>query len=350
MSAVRVRASACRIKRTHRARWKPSSGQLIHMNGRVYDYALGRFLSVDPFIQFPLNSQSLNPYSYVLNNPLSGTDPTGYCSVSKPGSQICDFKAEKAEKESSGSTSGGTPSTGSGSGSGQGKSGNGATGQGTGEAQRSQTPSNYDTRKFQMNGETSSNGTKPSGEVCPVMNPAACNRSEEGDKKWRSQAVEQDRTASAEILATPQQEAAALSTRDDFFDSKGTPQDKEHFEYMMPDLSIRRGCPVCSTPYTTVELGPIGFVDSGTVHNHPPGPGGEFPGPVDANRLQQGPVFYWTPSIALRVIEMRKTNAGDLSATVRTIKSVSGRMDRAVEQWNTKMSEKTMLHLEDRAR
>ena len=51
---------------------------LIHMNGRVYDYALGRFLGVDPFIQFPGNSQSLNPYSYILNNPLAGTDPTGY--------------------------------------------------------------------------------------------------------------------------------------------------------------------------------------------------------------------------------------------------------------------------------
>jgi RHS repeat-associated protein len=52
--------------------------ELIHMNGRVFDYALGRFFSVDPIIQFPLNSQSLNPYSYILNNPLSGTDPTGY--------------------------------------------------------------------------------------------------------------------------------------------------------------------------------------------------------------------------------------------------------------------------------
>jgi RHS repeat-associated protein len=80
MSAVRVRASACRIKRTHRARWKPSSGQLVHMNGRVYDYQLGRFLSVDPMIQAPLNSQSLNPYSYIMNNPLAGTDPTGYSS------------------------------------------------------------------------------------------------------------------------------------------------------------------------------------------------------------------------------------------------------------------------------
>lgn len=48
----------------------------MHMNGRVYDYNLGRFLSVDPFIHE--GSQGLNPYSYILNNPLAGTDPTGY--------------------------------------------------------------------------------------------------------------------------------------------------------------------------------------------------------------------------------------------------------------------------------
>jgi hypothetical protein len=42
---------------------------------------------VDPFIQFPLNSQSLNPYSYILNNPLSGTDPTGYCTA-ETGSHV----------------------------------------------------------------------------------------------------------------------------------------------------------------------------------------------------------------------------------------------------------------------
>jgi len=52
--------------------------QLIHMNGRVYDYNLGRFLSIDPFVQAPGNSQSLNPYSYIMNNPLAGTDPSGY--------------------------------------------------------------------------------------------------------------------------------------------------------------------------------------------------------------------------------------------------------------------------------
>lgn len=51
---------------------------LIHMNGRVYDPELGRFLSADPFVQAPTNSQSLNRYSYVLNNPLSHTDPSGF--------------------------------------------------------------------------------------------------------------------------------------------------------------------------------------------------------------------------------------------------------------------------------
>ncbi|WKD51028.1 RHS repeat-associated core domain-containing protein [Microbulbifer spongiae] len=51
---------------------------LIHMNGRIYDPALGRFLSPDPFVQAPNNSQSWNRYSYVFNNPLSLTDPSGY--------------------------------------------------------------------------------------------------------------------------------------------------------------------------------------------------------------------------------------------------------------------------------
>ena len=51
---------------------------LIHMNGRVYDPDLGRFLSADPHIQAPGNTQSYNRYSYVLNNPLSHTDPSGF--------------------------------------------------------------------------------------------------------------------------------------------------------------------------------------------------------------------------------------------------------------------------------
>lgn len=51
---------------------------IIHMNGRIYDPTLGRFLQADPHIQAPSNSQSYNRYSYVLNNPLSYTDPSGF--------------------------------------------------------------------------------------------------------------------------------------------------------------------------------------------------------------------------------------------------------------------------------
>jgi RHS repeat-associated protein len=51
---------------------------LVNMNGRVYDPVLGRFLSPDPNVQFVGNLQSHNRYSYVHNNPLTYTDPTGY--------------------------------------------------------------------------------------------------------------------------------------------------------------------------------------------------------------------------------------------------------------------------------
>jgi RHS repeat-associated protein len=51
---------------------------LVNMNGRVYDPELGRFFSADSIIQDPTNLQSLNAYSYVQNNPLSFTDPTGH--------------------------------------------------------------------------------------------------------------------------------------------------------------------------------------------------------------------------------------------------------------------------------
>jgi len=51
---------------------------LVHMNGRVYSPSTTRFTSPDPFMQDPGNLQNYNRYSYVLNNPLITTDPTGY--------------------------------------------------------------------------------------------------------------------------------------------------------------------------------------------------------------------------------------------------------------------------------
>ena len=64
---------------------------LVHMNGRVYDPSVGRFLSVDPFIAMPDNGQSINPYSYVMNNPLKFTDPSGYTS------QVTMFEISEAQ-------------------------------------------------------------------------------------------------------------------------------------------------------------------------------------------------------------------------------------------------------------
>ena len=51
---------------------------IIHMNGRIYDPKLGRFMQADPVIQFPNYAQSRNSYSYVLNNPLAYTDPSSH--------------------------------------------------------------------------------------------------------------------------------------------------------------------------------------------------------------------------------------------------------------------------------
>ncbi len=48
------------------------------MDGRIYDPTLGRFLQADPIIQAPNNSQSYNRFSYVFNNPMSYTDPSGF--------------------------------------------------------------------------------------------------------------------------------------------------------------------------------------------------------------------------------------------------------------------------------
>lgn len=57
--------------------------EMINMDGRIYDPIVGRFLSPDPIIQDMSFSQSLNRYSYCLNNPLSMLDPTGYSWLSK---------------------------------------------------------------------------------------------------------------------------------------------------------------------------------------------------------------------------------------------------------------------------
>ena len=50
---------------------------LVNMNARLYDPALGRFLSPDPEVQQPDGTQGFNRYSYCLNNPLRYVDLDG---------------------------------------------------------------------------------------------------------------------------------------------------------------------------------------------------------------------------------------------------------------------------------
>ena len=50
---------------------------LINMNARLYDPAIGRFLSPDPHVQMPDMSQNFNRYAYAMNNPLCYVDKDG---------------------------------------------------------------------------------------------------------------------------------------------------------------------------------------------------------------------------------------------------------------------------------
>ena len=47
------------------------------MNARLYDPAIGRFLSPDPYVQMPDFTQNFNRYAYAFNNPMKFVDPDG---------------------------------------------------------------------------------------------------------------------------------------------------------------------------------------------------------------------------------------------------------------------------------
>jgi RHS repeat-associated protein len=58
---------------------------LINMNGRLYDNQIGQFINADPILADNENLQNYNRYSYVMNNPLKYTDPSGYVYVGGGG-------------------------------------------------------------------------------------------------------------------------------------------------------------------------------------------------------------------------------------------------------------------------
>ncbi|QHE86661.1 RHS repeat domain-containing protein [Hydrogenophaga sp. BPS33] len=95
----------------------------IHMNARVYDPDVGRFLSPDPTVPEFTNPQAYNRYAYTINNPLNLVDRNGFAHTS-PGSD------------------GGDSSSGTASGGGEGPSGgNGdSAGDSTGVASKPDNP------------------------------------------------------------------------------------------------------------------------------------------------------------------------------------------------------------------
>jgi RHS repeat-associated protein len=53
---------------------------IVHMNGRLFDPKLGRFMQADPFINQPMDLQSFDRYGYCAGDPLNCVDPSGYIS------------------------------------------------------------------------------------------------------------------------------------------------------------------------------------------------------------------------------------------------------------------------------
>ncbi|MCX4825999.1 polymorphic toxin-type HINT domain-containing protein [Streptomyces sp. NBC_01142] len=64
---------------------------LTHIGARQYDPSIGQFISVDPLLETD-KAQTLNGYSYSINNPLTFTDPTGLglaCGGAGGSSEAC---------------------------------------------------------------------------------------------------------------------------------------------------------------------------------------------------------------------------------------------------------------------
>ena len=77
---------------------KDGGSGLLFYNARWYDPVVGRFLQADTLVPEPGDPQSLNRYSYVLNNPLRYTDPTGHCPQGDAG-EACRQYLASVEKD-----------------------------------------------------------------------------------------------------------------------------------------------------------------------------------------------------------------------------------------------------------
>ena len=74
---------------------KDAGTGLLFYNARYYDPALARFLSADTIAPQRHVLQTRNRYSYVLNNPLKYTDPSGHCPQNPKENDSCHAAADE---------------------------------------------------------------------------------------------------------------------------------------------------------------------------------------------------------------------------------------------------------------
>jgi RHS repeat-associated protein len=67
-----------RVSHLYTSQELDSETELYNYNARLYDAETGRFITADSIVSDPSKPQSLNRYSYVLNNPVIFVDPSGY--------------------------------------------------------------------------------------------------------------------------------------------------------------------------------------------------------------------------------------------------------------------------------
>lgn len=70
------------------------------MNARYFLPSVGRFISADSIVPNPINPQSWNRYSYVLNSPTRLVDPSGHgeCDINKDCLNLPELKQEKRSR------------------------------------------------------------------------------------------------------------------------------------------------------------------------------------------------------------------------------------------------------------
>lgn len=402
------------------------AGGLIHMNARLFDPTLGRFLQADPMVQDPSSVQGWNAYSYVLNNPLRYTDPTGMLGVEErqwlaaiivvaavitqqywaiEGAAAIGFYAAAgfvsgavATKSWQGGLLGAMSATitaGMGASAAAGgltaaeigvmaftggvmsalQGGNFGSGFISAGLTAGLSPvyagiGNHITRTIvaaMVGGTVSelSGGNFASGALSAAVIsafsgyqeatasrisgsdsglPPCEQRTAEVDRRMRSESQSAIKKLDHEIIGTPEMDQIAISSRNDNFTSEGKTLPQEKFFGIVGD-GYRPMTPICADGDTVRSVLPRG--SKGTIHPHPPGVGGEWPGPADPGLLAHGPAYFWTNHGALRVVEARLVN-GEITPQLRTVLGGSSRMNAEAAKWKIGMSDSRMIKIEER--